>query len=477
MTFAQFIAILAARWKLALSVFAAVLAFVITVTVLLPKQYTATAALVIDVKPDPVSVATYGIMTSPAYMATQLDILKSERVARRVVKELKFEDNPDSRNAWEKSTKGGGDLPAWLAKNLLEGLDVKPARESNVIAVEYKSTDAKFSALVANAFVQAYIDTVRDLRVDPAKQYSAFFDERANKLREQLEAAQSRLSAYQRQKGIIATDERLDVETARLNELSAQIVMVQALSAESGSRQSAALGGSGDQMQDVLLNPVIGGLKTSLSQQEARLQELNARLGENHPQVIEARASIDVLRGRLRVETARVTSGVGVSNNINRQREAEIRAAYEAQRQKVLRLKDQRDDAAVFVREVDNAQKAYDAVMVRLNQTALESQSDQTNVSFLTPAVEPTEPSSPKTKLNVLGAVILGTFLAVAAALMLELLNRRVRSMDDVTATLGLPVLGVLPGPDRSNLMRGNAQPLLVRRVLGQLPMPTSRRI
>ena len=475
MSLRQFLSILLARWKLATTILVGLVLVALGLSLSSPNQYTASASVVLDIKPDPISMAAYGVMTSPAYMATQFDILKSERVSQRVVRALRLNESHESRQSWLKTTEGKGDFEAWLATFLQKGMDVKVVRESNVISVEYQSSDPKFAALAANAYVQAYADTVRDMRVDPAKQYLSFFDSRAKQMQAELEKAQAKLSAYQKQKGIVATDERVDVETTRLNELSAQIVMMQALSAESSSRQSAAQGRTADQMQDVLLNPVIGGLKSNLSQAEARLQELNSRLGDNHPMVIEAKANIASLRGKLQAETAKVTSGVSLSNSINRQREAEIRGAYEAQRQKILRMKEHRDEAASILREVDNAQKAYDGVMARLNQTALESQSNQTNIVTLNTAVEPAYPSSPKTFRNVLMALVLGTMLGIGTVLLLELVNRRVRSVEDVTH-IGVPVVGVLPGPDKSGFLGRRVQPLLARRVLGQLPMPNTRR-
>ena len=476
MTFGQFLFILRARWKTALSVLLGVVLVVLGISLALPKQYSATATLIVDIRANPISMVGVEGMMIPSFMATQMDIIKSERVSRRVVKALQLNEDPASRARWLAATEGRGNFEAWLGEEIQRGLETKPARESGVINVGYRAGDPKFAALAANAYVQAYSDTVLDLRVDPAKQYSAFFEGRAKLLKDQLEKAQAKLSAYQKQKGIIATEERVDVETARMNELSAQIVMMQALSAESGSRQTAAQGRSAEQMQDVLLNPLISGLKSNLSQQEARLQELNSRLGDNHPQVIEAKANIASLRGRLQAETSKVTSGVGLTNTINRQREAEMRGAYEAQRQRVLRLKEQRDEASVILREVDNAQKAYDGIQTRLNQTSLESQSSQTNISVLNPAVEPADPSSPKLLLNTLVGVFLGTIAGIATVLVLEGMNRKVRSILDVTQVLGVPVIGVMPRPDRRGWLGATAQPLLARRVLGELPMNNSRR-
>jgi succinoglycan biosynthesis transport protein ExoP len=75
---------------------------------------------------------------------------------------------------------------------------VVPARESSVIALSYRAPDPRFAAALANAFVQAYIDTALELRTDPARQYAAFFDTRSKEARDVLEKAQARLTAFQR---------------------------------------------------------------------------------------------------------------------------------------------------------------------------------------------------------------------------------------------------------------------------------------
>ncbi len=295
---------------------------------------------------------------------------------------------------------------------------------------------------------------------------------RAKEAREALEKAQSRVSAFQKEKGIIATDERLDVENARLSELSSQLVMLQALSAESGSRQVQAQGASGDRMQEVLNSGLISSIKADLSRNEARLQELSSRLGDNHPQVVEAKASINSLRSRLDLETRRVTGGVGVTATINRQREADVRASLEAQRSKVLRLKSVRDEGAVLSRDMESAQRSYETVLARLNQTNLESQSTQGNIFVLGQATPPGEASSPKVLLNTAFSVVIGIMLAVGAVLALEMLDRRVRAFEDLTATLGLPVLGVMPKPNAHLKLGDKRLSLMQQRLVTSLPAP-----
>lgn len=446
MTFRQFLTIVFARGRLFLSILVSCIVLVVVGSLVFPKKYTATASVVVDVKQDPVSAMMLQPQLSPTLVATQIDIIQSERVARRVVRNLRLAENPQIRQQWESDHAGdGSDIETWLVAFLQRELDVKPSRESSVITVSYSGRDPRFAAGVANAFVQAYLETSLELRTDPAKRYSSFFDQQVKDAREKLEKAQSGLSAFQAQKGIIASDERLDVENQRLTELSSQLVALQAVAVESGSRQSQARGSSADRLQEVLNNPLISGLKADLARSEARLQELSARLGDSHPQVKEIKANILETKLKIDQETARVTGGVVVNNSINKQREAEIRAAMEAQRNKVLQLKAVRDEGAVLVREVDNAQRSYDALLARLTQSSLESQVTSSNVNVLTDASVPADPSSPKMLLNTALSVFLGLFLATGVVLALELRDRRVRAIDDVTTSLGLPVLGVLP--------------------------------
>ncbi|MCU0922036.1 MAG: chain length determinant protein EpsF [Burkholderiaceae bacterium] len=432
----------------------------VVVSLLLPRQYTATATIVVDFKPDPVSAVVFGGMASPAFMATQVDIVRSERVALRVVRNLRLAESPEVRAQWQEATDGEGTIEQWLIGLFQKQMEVVPSRESSVIGISYTAPDPRFAASLANAFAAAYIQTVLELRTDPARQYSTFFDTRAKEARDALEKAQNAVSAFQKARGIIATDERLDIENQRLNELSSQLVTLQAIASESISRERMAQGAQADRIQEVLNNPLINQLKADVTRNEARLQELSTRLGESHPQVLESRATLAELRSKLDAETRKVTSGVGVTSTINRQREAQVRNELEAQRAKVLRMKAVRDEGLVLQREVDNAQRSYDAILQRFTQTSLESQTTQSNVNLLAQAVPPVEPSSPKVLLNTLLSIFLGTLLAVGTALLLELMDRRVRNVDDVVGALGLPVLGVMPKPG-AKLRLSAARPAL----------------
>jgi len=438
----QLLIIFKARWRIMLAVFLAVVLTVLAGVLLMPKKYTASAAVLVDVKsPDPIAGMVFPAMMTPGYMATQMDLIQSERVARGAVRVLRLTENTAMREQWQETTQGVGSFEAWLAGLLQSGLEVRPSRESSVISFSYEAVDPNFAAAIANAFVQSYINTTLELRVEPARQFGSLFETQAKLARERLEAAQNRLSAYQQEKGIIATDERLDVENARLNELSSQLVALQSMSAEAQSRKAKSSSSS----QEVLNNPVVSSLKAEMSRQEARLKELSSRLGSAHPQVIEAQASIAELRDRIAAEASRVSASVAINSAVSQQREAQTREALEQQREKVLKMKEQRDEASVLLRDVESAQRAYEIINARLSQVAIEGQSNQTNVSIIKQAMPPTRPSSPRIMINMVLAVLAGGMLAVIIGLWLEIRDRRLRTDFDVTELLELPVLGSIP--------------------------------
>ncbi|WP_374264250.1 chain length determinant protein EpsF [Zoogloea sp.] len=442
MGIAQILAVLKARRKELLGVWGGVVVLALVVSLLLPKQYVASTEVVVESRGgDPLVVQPGSGATTPGFLATQADIMASERVGARAVAALKVAQMPRWAEKWQKASGGQGDANRWIAGRLKKYVKVSPSHESNVLTVTVTADDPKFAADYANALAKAYLETDLELKVEPAKQSAAWFDEHTKALRANLENAQARLSEFQRTHGLVG-DEKLDLESARLTELSTQFTAVQAQSTETASRQRQ--GGSSN---EVTASPLIQALKIDLARQEAKLSELAGYLGENHPQYQRVKGEVDSLRARLRAESGNVAAVVGTNTRINQAREGDLKGRLEAQKQRVLQLKQQRDEMGVLQREVDSAQKAYDLVMARLTQTSLESKSRQGNVALLSHAVPPTEAASPKLLLNLGLAIFIGALLGMAVSIVRELIDRRVRGADDLADAIGAPLLAEISSP------------------------------
>lgn len=298
MNFTQFLLILNARKSVILGVLLFTVAVTAAVSLWLPKEYTATTTLIIDSKSkDPFTGQLMPSQMFPGYMATQVDVIQSANVAQKVVRELKLAESPGTHEQFMRATKGKGDINQWLADLLLKKVSVEPARESSVISIAFTGTEPRFSAVIANAFAKAYVETSLDLRLEPAKQTAAWFDQQIIQLRQKLDDAQQKLTAYQREKGIVESDERLDVETRRMGELASQMVAAQSAAFDAGSRtrDSASL-------PEVINNPVVQGLKAQVSQGEGKLADLEKRVGVNHPDYQRTLAEVNSYRSRLASE-------------------------------------------------------------------------------------------------------------------------------------------------------------------------------
>lgn len=438
----QLFLVLRARWRFAARVFLAVLVLVVLVTLILPKEYVATASVVVQGKADPLSnTAAYPALL-PSDIATQVDIIESHRVAQRAVKLLKLDESQEIKDKWQRQ--GKGDLVGWIADLLQKKVTVVPSKESDVIGISAKWGDAKFAADLANAWAAAYIDTNIELKVDSAKQYASWFNEQSRTLRADLEAKEKRLADFQNAAGIVATDDKLDVENARLQELSTELVAVQTQRQQSQSRQRQARGDA-ETLPEVLQSPVIANLKASLAAAEAKRRDMATNYGKNYPDYKDVEAEIAGLHERIAQESERIAASIGGTAQIDVRREEDLKAALEAQKQRILDLKHQHDQVADYQNDVNMAQKNLDAVSQRLAQSSLESQAQQTNIELLAPAAVPTEASSPKLILNVLFGLFVGVVCGVGAALLREMTDRRVRDGDELLQLLGVPILGRIP--------------------------------
>jgi Uncharacterized protein involved in exopolysaccharide biosynthesis len=236
-------------------------------------------------------------------MATQVEILKSERVASRAVKILGVERSAAAVAQWRDETKAKIPLERYFAGVLQHGLSVEPGRGSNIINLSFSAPDPIFAQAAANAFAQAYMDVSVELRVAPARQSAVFLDEQTKALRANLEAAQTRLSKFQQSKGIVITDERYDQENARYQTLITQLAMAQAERVDYDTRQR----NTGSEVSpDVLQSPAVSGLKAQIATAETKLTEISSIVGKNHPQRLQLEAQIGELKRQLAAETRRV---------------------------------------------------------------------------------------------------------------------------------------------------------------------------
>jgi len=458
MNLRQYFFMFRVRWRLAVGILLGTVAIAVPVILMLPKQYTASTSLGVEIK-SPDFITT---VLMPTNLASQEEIIRSERVTRQVIRTLGFDIDPGLRQTWQQVS-GRGRYEEWLAEVMQRRLTVTPSRRGdNMITIQYRSPSPAEAAAVANAYARQYAEAAIEMKVEPARQYARWFGEQNKKLRADFEAAQARLSAFQREKGIGVRDENLGAEAERLANLAAQLTAAQTVAVDAKGKLQTG----GDALPEVMQNTVIQGLRAEILRQEAKLRDAGANLGANHPQYRAMQAEVAELKVRLDAETRHVVRSVSTTRALSGDKERELKTALEAQRKKLLAMRADRDLLAVLERDVEGAKQAYETAERRFTQVNLESQATQSNVFLIRPAIEPLEPSFPKVKLYILASILFGALLGVATAHALETLDRRVRCVDDVAGLMRMRVLSVVErdaSPGTLALQRRNAPLALPR--------------
>jgi uncharacterized protein involved in exopolysaccharide biosynthesis len=194
-------------------------------SVLWPKSYRATASVVVDTRNEQSLSESMNSIASArervGYMQTQIDIITSPKVALKVVKDLKLAESPQTIANFEKRKQTHGSIEEWLANALRRTVEVHTTH-SSVLDINFVADNPESAAAIANGFAKAYMDTMLELRVEPNRQAAVWFDEQLKTLRNDLESAQAKATAYQREHGIVSTDDKVDIETQRMVDLSAQ---------------------------------------------------------------------------------------------------------------------------------------------------------------------------------------------------------------------------------------------------------------
>jgi len=410
---------------------------------LLGASYRATTSVVVNyLRQDAVSGETAPQQQQAAVIATQSDIIKSYGAALRVVDRLKLADDPTVKAEFSAERDQTDDIRSWAATQLLRRLEVVPAKESSVINISFKGSAPESAVAAVSAFVAEYLDTSIRMKENPLQQASTYFDDQLKSLRLNLETAQKRLSQYQQEKGIVDLENRLDVESARLNDLSSELVAVQSkLSAAQAHRRNAE-GTGGKNSPQLTADPIVKELKASLVKAQVALGLAERTFMPDHPNYQKAAAEVSMLRSALDGAMKATLNSVRNEAAILQQHEAELSASLTAQRNKVLELNRARDQLTILEKDAESARQVYDTALQRYYQTRLAGHANQTDVFVLNPSQPSVKRATPGMAVIVGFSLFLGVLLGTGLCLLLEAMFPRIRSSRDILRILDVPLLG-----------------------------------
>lgn len=401
------------------------------------------------------------------FLATQLDIIKSRSTAVAVADDLGLFADPkfleamnidvdtDGLNARQQDDQRRGAVIGALMDNL----DVELSKRTRIAVIDFDSPDPQVAAAVANSYAQNFIK-LNLRRKSDASRYSLDF------LKGQLGEAQARLSQseqraldYARRTRIIEARSATPGDNAPQSLTTSTLVQLNGEAAGATARRIAAEERWRDvrgtplmSISDVLGNPAIQGLLQEKAQQQGLYEEQRERRQEDFPTVRQASRRIAELDKQISAIASDIRSTVRESYEIARSQERGIQARLNTMKTVTLDEQNQGIQLSILRREAQTNRQQFDALLNRYNQLNAESGVQLNNLSVVDTADVPAVPVSPKLLLNLMLGLLLGMGTAAMVVLAREHLFDMVRTPEDVTARLGLPVMGSVP-PSEGDVM------------------------
>src|SRR6201996_1953008 len=418
-------------------------------------------------------------------LQTQADILQSEALALKVVKDLNLEQNEDFKPhfnpiGWAMgllSPKGPGD-PAHasledspgrrgnVVKAFQNNLKVKVTAGTRLLEVDYTNRDPKVAAAVVNHLVQALIDYTFQTKFTATNQVSQWLEGQLGDLRKQSEQLQSRVVALQQGSGIFGvggTDpqgkpviyspvlDRLQQSTAQLSQAQMNRVLkasvaqvVKTGNAELISQLSGTSMGSASSPGVSNSLAVIQNLRLQEATLRAQINQDATQFGPAYPKLIEERASMKGVQQSLQDEIERTAQRSQNDFAVAEKAEQGARAAYESDRGAAEKLNDKSIEYAILSKEADQSQELYQDLLKRLKEAGILEGLHSSNVTVVDQASAPARPSKPQVPLYLALGAGLGIFLGCCVALLVEAVDNKIQDAEEIEA-MQIPLLGISP--------------------------------
>jgi capsular exopolysaccharide synthesis family protein len=462
--------ILRNKWKVVAAIGGGVFSLVLLVTMLSTPIYDGTAKVIIErVETDNLTGSNRVQPQDPEFYSTQFQLIRSHAVARRVVDLLGLEggiairemtNGPSRfssvlqsiRGIFPRSSpsgeKGGGapaDPNAWtasdkVARQILQNVRVRPIQGSRITEVTYSSPNPAFAALIANTFVQAYLEKSLDMKMDATQHSLTWLTPKADAELKKLQASEKRLQTYMEENNLVTMEDRMTIVPEALTQLGRELI-----SAESRTKEHKllydkvrAVAGDLNAAENVLAVSEGGALdvlRAQILQAEQLNMELSSKYGAKHPMMLKAVADLNILINR-------IIQKLRNQYELARDNENSIRGQLNQTKSMALGLNEKYVGYSVLKREIDTNRQLYDALLTKIKEQSVSGERQPVNISIVENAKVPQNPVRPMVMLNLLLGLILGLCCGIAGAFVIDHQDLRIKAAEDVADILKIPALG-----------------------------------
>jgi polysaccharide biosynthesis transport protein len=382
------------------------------------------------------------------YIETQTKILESETLALQTIKSMdlgrypEYGGTPNGQNFVQANapTKRPAILGAFLG-----ALSVKRVPNSNLVEVTFEAQDPQLAAQVANAHVQNYIEQNFRSKYDATTQASTWLSSELEELRLKVEKSEDARIAYQRANQIWQVDEKQDITTQKLGDLSKAVTEAQTTLAEKEALYRMAQAGNVDSLPAARDSAVIQDLlkrKSDIDQQHA---DAVNQYGPNYPKVQRLAAQQKEVSDDLDGARKVVAQGIQQEYNTARSHVQILQDSLDQQKAQTNDLAEKLVQYNILQHDADSNKQLYDGLLQKLKEAGITAGLRSSNIRVVDQALVNPSPIRPQKARNIMLALLVGLVGGIGLAVFREYLDNTVKSPDDIETLTGLPSLAVVP--------------------------------
>jgi succinoglycan biosynthesis transport protein ExoP len=385
---------------------------------------------------------------SEAYIETQTKILQSETLALMTIKSLdlarypEFGGTPNSI-AWQHAS-ASPSRPAILGA-FLARLIVKRVPNSRLIEVQFEAQDPQLAAQVVNTHLQNYVEENFRSKYDATTQASNWLSAELEELRIKVEKSEDARIAYQRENQIWQIDEKQDITSQKLGDLSKAATEAQMDVAQKEALYRMAISGNVDALPAARGNDVISSLLKRKSDLDEAYAEALDQYGPNYPKVLRLQAQQKEVEQNLAAARKTMVESVEQEFSTARSHVELLQEALDKQKADANDLAEKLVQYHILQHDAESNKQLYDGLLQKLKEAGITAGLRSSNIRVVDPALAPASPSRPQKARNILLAFLVGLVGGIGLALFREYLDNTVKSPDDIESLTGLPSLAVVP--------------------------------
>ncbi len=388
------------------------------------------------------------------YLETQTKILESETLAMQTIRTMDLGKYPEFGGSSAGMAFGQGGAaarrPAILGE-FLSDLSVKRVPDSRLIEVRFDAENPQLAAEVVNTHLQNYIEQNFKSKYDATTQASTWLSSELEELRIKVEKSEDARLAYERENQIWQIDEKQDITTQKLADLSKAVTDAQTELSGKEALYRMAMSGEVDAIPTVRDSPVIAGLEKQKSDLDEAYADASNQYGPNFPKVQRMKDQETEVDADLAKAQKVIVDGIREDYNTAQSHVQILQEALDKQKAEANDMAEKLVQYNILQHDADSNKQLYDGLLQKLKEASITAGLRSSNIRIVDPALVPASPSRPQKSRNILLAVLVGIVGGIGLAIFREYLDNTVKSPDDIESLTGLPSLAVVPSLPGSN--------------------------